>query len=158
MNLHQWALKWGVGQQALEDLRRQMGADPPPPTPSAADKSEAWAQGMVRLEASQRGARLWRNNVGVLTDVRGVPVRFGLLNDSPELNKRIKSADLVGLRPVLVRPEHVGQVIGQFLSREIKAPGWCYSGTDHERAQLAWIELITALGGDAAFATGVGTI
>lgn len=158
MNLNQWAIRWGVPHLALEDLRRQMAMDDPPPPPSAAGKSEAWAQSLVRIEASQRGARLWRNNVGALLDARGVPVRYGLANDSKALNDKIKSADLVGIRPVLIRADHVGTTIGQFLCREIKAPGWHYSGTAHEVAQLAWANLITGLGGDAGFATGVGTL
>ena len=158
MNLHQWAIRWGVSQAALEDLRREMGMDPPPAPPHASGRSEAWAQSAVRLEASQRGARLWRNNVGSLLDARGVPVRYGLANDSAAINAVLKSGDLIGVRPVVITPEHVGTVVGQFLSREMKAPGWRYTGTPHEQAQLAWAELITSLGGDAAFATGPGTL
>lgn len=116
--------------------------------------SEATAQNLVRLAASRAGCRLWRNNVGAgyLTD--GTFVRFGLANESAAVNKHIKSADLVGIRPVLITPDHVGQTIGQFLSREVKRPGWRYAGTAHERAQLAWAELVRSLGGDAAFTTG----
>ena len=158
MNLNAWAIKWAIPHAAIADLQRQMGMDPPPPTPQAQDKSEAWAQSMVRIEASQRGCRLWRNNVGALIDDRGVPLRYGLANDSKAMNQAIKSADLLGIRPVLIRQDHVGQVLGQFLSREIKAPGWRYSGTDHEQAQMKWAELVLSLGGDASFATGPGSI
>lgn len=158
MNLHQWAIKWGVSQAALEDLRRQMGQDDPPPPPSTAGKGEAWAQSQVRLEASAKGCRLWRNNVGALKDERGVPVRYGLANDSKQMNEAIKSADLIGVRPLLITPGHVGAVVGQFLSREMKPPGWRYTGQGREPAQLAWAELITSLGGDAGFATGPGTL
>jgi hypothetical protein len=59
---------------------------------------------------------------------------------------------------VLITQDHVGKVIGQFLSREVKAAGWRYAGTDREKAQLKWAELITAMGGDACFAAGKGTI
>jgi hypothetical protein len=158
MNLHAWAIRWGVGQAALEDLRREMGQEPPPAPPAAKGRSEAWAQSAVRLEASQKGLRLWRNNTGALLDARGVPVRYGLANDSAAVNARLKSADLIGIRPVVVGPEHLGRTLGVFLSREMKAPGWRYTGTPHEQAQLAWAELITSLGGDAGFATGPGTL
>lgn len=157
MNLHQWAAKWGVGQAALEDMRRMMAMDDAPPQ-ALGDKSEAWAQSAVRVEASQKGARLWRNNVGALLDARGVPVRYGLANDTAALNARVKSGDLIGVRPVLITPAHMGATIGQFLSREIKAPGWRYSGTPRETAQLAWAQLVLGLGGDAGFATGTGTL
>lgn len=158
MNLHAWAIRWGVGQAALEDLRREMGLEPPPAPPAAQGRSEAWAQSAVRLEASQKGLRMWRNNVGSLLDARGVPVRYGLANDSAAVNRVLKSADLIGIRPVVVGPEHLGRTLGVFLSREMKAPGWRYTGTPHEQAQLAWAELITSLGGDAGFATGPGTL
>lgn len=120
--------------------------------------TEAAIQTLVRLEASRKGLVLWRNNVGVLTDERGVPVRFGLANDSAAVNRNIKSADLIGIRPLLITPEHVGHTIGQFVSREVKAAGWRYTGTPREAAQLRWAELVLGLGGDAAFATGEGSL
>jgi hypothetical protein len=52
----------------------------------------------------------------------------------------------------------VGYTIGQFVSREIKIPGWKFQNTEREQAQLKWAELIISLGGDACFTTGVGTL
>ena len=89
MNLHTWALRWGVGFAALADLKAQMGLDDPPAAPATAGHSEAWVQASLRLEASTKGARLWRNNVGALLDDRGIPVRFGLANDNKLVNDRI---------------------------------------------------------------------
>ncbi len=120
--------------------------------------SEAALQNLVKLEASNKGCRLWRNNVGAAYMKDGSFIRYGLANDSATLNREIKSADLIGIRPVLITPDMVGTILGQFLSREIKASGWKYTGTDREKAQLAWAELILSLGGDAAFAVGEGTI
>lgn len=116
--------------------------------------NEATAQALVRLEAARRGWVLYRNNVGVLPDARGVPVRFGLANDSAAVNANVKSADLIGIRPVLITPDMVGKTIGQFVSREVKAPGWRFTGTERELAQLRWIELVLRYGGDASFCTG----
>ena len=78
-------------------------------------QNESTIQAKVRLDASKLGWRLWRNNVGVLMDSRGVPVRFGLANDSAGVNKIIKSADLIGIRPVIITQDMVGKVIGQFV-------------------------------------------
>lgn len=158
--LHQWAIKWGVRIDALQDLQSRLGMLQLPDAATAAGpaKSEAWAQSAVRLEAGQKGVRLWRNNVGALLDRNGRLVRYGLANDSAEMNERIKSADLIGWRPVVIRPEHVGHTLGQFVSREIKEPGWQFSGNDHENAQLAWANAVNAAGGDARFATGPGTL
>lgn len=120
--------------------------------------SESGVSALIRAEASEKGCRLWRNNVGATVTQSGSFMRFGLANDSAQLNKIIKSADLIGIRPVLITQEHVGRVIGQFLSREVKHPGWKYTATERERAQLAWAELIISLGGDACFSTSTGTI
>lgn len=119
---------------------------------------EAAVLNEIRLEASQLGGRLWRNNVGALATPSGQFIRFGLANDSAQLNSSIKSADLIGIRPILITPDHLGMTIGQFISREVKHPGWKYTGTQRERAQLAWAELINSLGGNACFATTRGTL
>lgn len=42
-------------------------------------------QQLVRIEASKLGAVLWRNNVGVLKDADGRPIRYGLCNGSSDL-------------------------------------------------------------------------
>lgn len=120
--------------------------------------TEALVQSQVRLEAGRKGVKLWRNNVGVLVDERGRPVRYGLANDSKQLNAVVKSGDLIGWRPVLITPSHVGLMIAQFVSRECKRPGWKFRGDEHELAQLKWAETITMDGGDAAFCTGEGTL
>jgi hypothetical protein len=120
--------------------------------------SESGILSDIRLEASERGARLWRNNVGATQTPSGQFIRFGLANDSAALNRVIKSADLIGIRPLLITPAHIGTIIGQFISREVKHSGWKYTGTERERAQLAWAELILSLGGDACFTTGRGTL
>ena len=82
-------------------------------------------------------------------------MRFGLANDSPVVNRELKSGDLIGIRPVLITREMVGHTIGRFVSRECKPSGWKLSLTDeHEMAQLAWAALVNSLGGDAKFTTG----
>lgn len=157
MTLEQWAIKWGVSYHAIQDLKNELGLIQTDPG-ELAGLSEAAVQSRVRLEASQKGARLFRNNVGALKDARGVPVRFGLANDNAQINEAIKSSDLIGIKPVLITPDMVGRTIGQFLAREVKEANWKYTGSDHEKAQLAFINLIISKGGDAAFCNGVGTI
>lgn len=158
MNLEQWAIKWGVSYEAIQDLRKQFGAINTDPVSPVRGNSEAAVQNEIRLEASKAGLRLWRNNVGAIKDERGVPVRYGLCNDNAQLNASLKSSDLIGIRPVLIQPHHVGTVIGQFVAREVKAPTWRYTATTREMAQLRFLELVTSLGGDACFANSVGTI
>ena len=119
--------------------------------------SEAEVLAIVRLEASRLGLRLWRNNVGATYTEKGAFIRYGLANDSKNINEIIKSADLIGIRPILIKPEHVGLVIGQFVSREIKPTGWKYRGSEREVAQMEWANLIITLGGDAAIVTGEGS-
>lgn len=156
-NLTVWAARWGVPFEALEELRRSFGTDH---APDIATKgcSEAAAQTDVRLEASRKGVWLTRNNVGALLDERGVPVRYGLGNESKGQNKNFKSSDLIGIRPVVISPGHIGLTAGIFVAREMKKPGWKYTGTARERAQLNFLEFVAARGGDASFCTGVGTL
>ena len=147
-----WAKRWSVPREAILDLQQMLGALTE--CKSLCVSNETATQAGIRLEASKKGARLWRNNVGAVTDERGRHIRYGLANDSKRMNREIKSSDLIGIKPV----EIGGRVIGQFVAREVKRPGWVYSGTDRERAQLRFLELIAAMGGDACFATGEGTL
>jgi len=153
-----WAIKWGVPLAALIDLQRMFGMYPAPTINTPAPGSEAAVQSLVRLEAASKGLTLWRNNVGVLMNAEGTPIRYGLGNDSPRLNKVLKSGDLIGWRPVLITPALVGTRIAQFVSRECKAPGWTFTGTEREQAQLKWVQAVRAGGGDACFVTGEGSL
>lgn len=120
--------------------------------------NERDVQTLVRLESSRLGFPLWRNNVGAGVLQNGSFVRWGLANDSKAVNESMKSSDLVGLRPVVIMPHHVGSTIGQFVGREVKRSGWVWTGTPEEWAQANWMKLVLSLGGDAAFATGEGSL
>ena len=150
-----WAARHRVSMQALQELVAIFGIGEQLTAPPAQGVSEAAVQAAVRLAATREGMRLWRNNVGALKDERGRVVRYGLANDSSQLNKSIKSGDLIGWRPVVITPAHVGSTIAQFVSRECKPVGWRYTGTEREQAQLAWAQLIIVDGGDAKFIDGI---
>ena len=158
MNLNKWAIKWQIPFEAVEDLRREMGAISTDPGTFDISKPEAIIQANVRLEASKKGLRLWRNNVGGLLDRNGRFVRFGLCNDSERMNKLTKSSDLVGIRPVLITTAHVGSIIGQFVARECKAGDWVYTAKAREVAQLNFLNIVVSLGGDAAFVNKEGAL
>ncbi len=153
--LTQWAARWGIPSAAVADLRHRLqSTEPTDPTGAPTPGTEAATQQSIRIEASRRGLRLWRNNVGMAHTDSGAVVRFGLANDSQEINRRVKSSDLIGIKPVVVTADMAGVTIGQFVSREVKRPGWRYRGTARERAQKRWLDLVTAYGGDASFCTG----
>ncbi|MEE8207128.1 MAG: hypothetical protein V3T82_09275 [Nitrospinaceae bacterium] len=143
--LHIWAQRWGIPFEALGELP---GILTPATSMPVGEKSEEAVKARVRLEASQKGILLWRNNVGVAQDPTGRVVRFGLANDSSKLNKEIKSADLIGLRPDT----------GQFIARETKRVDWSYRGSSPEKAQLKFLLIVQSKGGDACFAKGIGTL
>jgi hypothetical protein len=119
--------------------------------------TESQVQALARVEASEAGCRIWRNNVGVAVDHAGRPVRYGLANESAQINRVLKSSDLIGIKPLLILPEHVGSTLGIFLARECKGSEWRYMHTAREQAQKKFIDLVNSLGGDAAFLTGPGT-
>lgn len=159
MILAEWARTWAVADAALADLcARVLGMDGGDPQ-SPAGASEAAVQARVRVAASRRGERVWRNNLGSYEDpATGRWIRYGLANDSPQVNAVLKSADLIGVRPRLITPQMVGQKIGQFVSYECKAAGWKWGNTERERAQLNWATRVLTLGGDARFVTDEGQI
>lgn len=155
----EWAAKWGIPQGAMLDLRgRITGALPDAPPMFMEGPSEAATQSRIRVEASIKGMRLWRNNVGAGRVEDGSFLRWGLANDSAAVNSVIKSGDLIGIRPRIIVPEDVGKLFGQFMSREVKRLGWTFTGTPRETAQMNWVNLINSLGGDAAFVDREGLL
>lgn len=157
MTLDDWAQRWGIPHAAMFDLRLRLGVAALPVLAGSGDGSESRQQSLVRIDAAVNGIWLTRNNVGALLDERGVPVRYGLANESKAQNRVVKSADLIGIKPILIGPQHVGRTIGQFVSREVKHAGWSYTGSEREVAQLNWCNFVLAKGGDAAFCSGPGT-
>lgn len=152
MEFIEWAKRHNISLKALSELEEILG------TKRAALKkeyliSEKDLQEKIKLEASKKGARLWRNNVGATYTENKQFIRFGLANESSYVNQKIKSSDLIGIRPVLITEIHLGKILGQFMCREVKKPGWKFTGNEREQAQLMWLLLINSLGGDAKFAT-----
>jgi hypothetical protein len=152
----QWADAWGLPHEAVYGLMRLMGATCDAGTTGGLAESEVQLQ--VQYEATQKGLRLWRNNVGagVLRD--GSFLRWGLCNETKQMNQQLKSSDLIGIRPVTITQEMVGGRFGQFVAREVKRGGWRYAGSEHEQAQLRFLTLVQTLGGDAAFTSEVGSL
>lgn len=146
--LTEWAAVWGVPPSALQDLIGSLTAADY--LPGEAGRSEAAVQADIRLAAAKRGDLvLWRNNSGALTDDRGRLIRFGLGNDSAQANRRMKSADLIGIH----RPS------GRFVSIEVKRPGWKHSdASERDRAQAAWAATVAAMGGVALRVTSAQAI
>jgi hypothetical protein len=126
------------------------------PTPDYTPRNakESWSQDNVRLLMSNNGGAGWRNNVGVAFRADGVPVRYGLANESKHMNSLLKSSDIIGITPIVITPEHIGRKLGIFTSVEVKKPGWEFRGTEREHAQLSWLALIISMGGMAGFSTG----
>lgn len=152
VEIRQWATRHHVGQDALAELSAILGSTG---TEETGTRSESNVQSRIRLAAPQNGMKLWRNNRGALLDVRGVPVRFGLANDTPQLGERLASHDLIGWRRVVISPAMVGTMIAQFVSIECKREGWKPGEhPEREEAQFRWGALIMAEGGYSKFATG----
>lgn len=117
-------------------------------------RTEAAVQSTVRAEAPRQGFTLWRNNSGACYDETGRLIRYGLGNDSAQINRRFKSADLIGLLPVTIGPQHVGRTLAVFVGIECKAPGWNYSANrERDAAQAAWLSLVQERGGIGGFVT-----
>ena len=107
----------------------------------APSMSEHEIQQRIRLACGRGPVRLWRNNVGALRDERGRLVTYGLCKGS---------SDLIGLRQVLIGPEHLGQTMAVFSAIEVKAP----KGRLREE-QRSFLELVERFGGYSGVATSV---
>jgi len=98
-------------------------------------------QQRIRLELGRGPVRLWRNNVGALRDERGRLVTYGLCKGS---------SDLIGLRQLLIGPEHLGQVLAVFTALEVKTD----TGRLSEE-QRRFLQLVQQLGGRAGVVRSV---
>lgn len=151
--LIQWAERHAITPAALTDLMHLMGAGAPEPViPGGVLHSEAAVQQQVRLAAARRGDMLlFRNNVGACEDSKGRTIRYGIANDSSQMNEQIKSSDLVGITTVVCR---CGWRYGVFSAFEAKRPGWHLTpGDKRAQAQLRFGQLVIAKGGIFRFAT-----
>ena len=102
------------------------------------------AQAEVILCAFQMGFALWRNNSGVSREEHR-HVRYGLGNDSWKINKKWKSADLIGVGPR-----------GRILWVEMKKPDWKFNAkNERDVAQGNAIKQVNRLGGIAFFCRSV---
>ena len=119
-------------------------------------QSEEEVQQKIRLEAARYGIILWRNNNGALDDETGRPVRYGLGNDSKKISETFKSADLIGVIPIEITSQMVGQFLGVFLAVEVKKEGWKFNDQDkREVAQQNFLNFVSNKFGVSGFCNSV---
>lgn len=152
-----WMLKY---PQAASELMTLITQPLTINDPRVLGTSEASAQQKVRFDVAKQGGFSFRNNNGATPykckhcGEKQRPVRYGLANESPQMNKKIKSSDLILIIPRRITPDMVGLTIGQFGSVEAKNKKWQFKNDEHESAQAAWLTLVKSLGGFARFSTG----
>jgi hypothetical protein len=150
MNIHEWAQRWNIPAQALDELLSVTV-----PETTRATGSEAAISQDIRLHASKTGRILWRNNSGAVTTEDRRHIRFGLGNDSEKINRHFKSSDLIGITPVTITPHHVGRMLGVFTAHESKAGNWKFRGTGRELAQQKYMQVVQRYGGFATFGKSI---
>jgi hypothetical protein len=164
MTFNEWAIR---NPQAAAELS-QVTAQQPTIASAYAGHDESYAQQQARFAISRAGGLSWRNNVGATPakvdyncgrcgfhgQVDQRMVRYGLANDSSQLNAIIKSSDLIGVMPRTITHSMLGTTIGQFVAVECKRPGWHYTGKGREEAQQAYLAVVSGKGGLAQFSTG----
>ncbi|SDX68625.1 VRR-NUC domain-containing protein [Thiocapsa roseopersicina] len=88
--------------------------------------SEKSIQNSVMLAASQSGMTVWRNNTGQAWTGDATRLKDGsiLIRNPRPLHAGLckGSSDLIGIRPVVVTAEMLGQTIAQFAAVEVKTP------------------------------------
>ena len=162
MTLHDWIQRWWPVLPAHARIELSQIIQPHEYVQSgASDQSESSVQADIRIVASRDyRTPLYRNNSGAgeFTDEHGKTryVRFGLGNESARLNKRWKSADLIGIVPVVIQQRHVGHTLGRFLAIETKPEGWSLTPSDKRaQAQSNFLNSVASFGGLAGFAQSV---
>lgn len=151
-----WAARHAITSAAYQDLLYTLGLAVPPDLPPHAGKTpttEAEVQSWTQIEHARRtGGRTWRNNSGAFKDDTGRLVRYGLGNVSANINKIMKTSDLIGITPVICP---CGHRYGIFTAYECKKPGWRLQPSDERAAaQLAFGKLVVSLGGIFQFVQG----
>lgn len=149
----EWAQRNSVSLQALRELT-QLFLSVPDKTDAG---SESRVQGEIRLAAPEFGGCMLRNNSGGCTDDTGRVIRYGLGNDSKQINDVYKSPDLVGTTPMRIEAHHVGRIIGVATYCEVKEPGWKSprQSNKREQAQAAFLTHQAGMGALCLFATHV---
>lgn len=117
---------------------------------------ESAAASHIRLDAAYLGVEMWRNNSGAFEDATGRWVRYGLCNESAQQSKLIKSSDLIGITPIVITADMVGQTIGVFTAIETKPTDWRLLPSDARGlAQKKFHDIVKKAGGFAGFASTV---
>jgi hypothetical protein len=162
LTYNEWLQQYPEAAQALTQVTTECKQH------DAAGEDESWAQQNARFVIARAGGMSWRNNVGATPakvdykcgkcgfhgEIPQRVVRYGLCNDSAQLNAQFKSSDLIGVVPRLITPQMVGSTIGQFLAVEVKKPNWTYKGKGREVQQQAFLSLVAGKGAIAQFSTG----
>jgi len=135
--------------------------------------SERAIQNEILLAASAGGYTLFRNNVGQGWQGQVSDLPAGTLIQLPSgirfwLDGRCKlianprplnaglcigSSDLIGWRPILIGPEHMGSTIAQFVGVEVKTA----KGRE-SKPQATFRRVVTEAGGLAMLARGPGDL
>jgi hypothetical protein len=76
--------------------------------------NESNIQKLIQLEASNLGVLTFRNNIGAYTTPQGYRIKYGVGGTG--------GSDLIGIVPLVIRPEHVGRTLGVFAAIEVKTP------------------------------------
>jgi len=76
----------------------------------------------LALQLTERGARVFRNNVGFLKDRFGNLVKYGVCNPG--------GSDLIGWKSIVITPDMVGKKAALFVAVEVKA--WDGTSTEEQ--------------------------
>lgn len=114
-------------------------------------KTEGEITDEILLEASNQGARLFRQNVGlgwVGKILKRSKTQITIENPRPlHAGLCVGSGDIVGITPVVITQDMVGETVGVFTSVEVKT-----EKGKARKAQLNWFDMIKKLGGIAMIA------
>ncbi len=148
--INDWFKRWNIPPEAQAEFWSLTVPEEAVATPTD-KRSEAYVQSEIRRLAPFHDVKLWRNNSGAMQDDRGNMVRFGLGNESKAINQKLKSSDLIGITPWVIKADDIGKTFGIFTAIECKAEGWKKISNKREQAQANYLRLVQKYGGIGYF-------
>lgn len=105
----------------------------------------------IQLKWSENGWRLWRNNVALGWVGKPTKLQSGdvLLSNPRPLHSGlcVGSSDLIGFKPLTIKPEHLGKTLAVFAAIECKSKSGRIS-----REQQYYLDMVSSCGGHARLA------
>lgn len=103
-------------------------------------KSEKLIEQEIRISLSKNGTINFKNDVGMAKTKEGAWIRYGL---------EVGTSDIIGLTPIKITQDMVGQTVAVFTAVEVKTPATIKKTSAQQKS---FIKMVLSKGGFAGVA------